>query len=51
MIKKMKGTEDILPKDSYKWQYLEDTVRAIFDTYQFKELRTPIFEAKELFAR
>ncbi|MBF6978554.1 histidine--tRNA ligase [Aerococcaceae bacterium zg-BR22] len=51
MIKKMKGTEDILPKDSYKWQYIEDTIRAIFDTYQVKEIRTPIFEAKELFAR
>ncbi|MBR7926864.1 histidine--tRNA ligase [Aerococcaceae bacterium zg-ZUI334] len=51
MIKKMKGTEDILPKDSYKWQFLEDTIRAIFDTYQVKEIRTPIFEAKELFAR
>ncbi|MBF6625891.1 histidine--tRNA ligase [Aerococcaceae bacterium zg-BR9] len=51
MIKKMKGTEDILPKDSYKWQYIEDTIRAIFDTYQVKEIRTPIFEAKELFSR
>lgn len=51
MIKKMKGTEDILPKDSDKWQFIEDTVRAIFDTYQVKEIRTPIFEAKELFAR
>ncbi|HFI0464456.1 TPA: histidine--tRNA ligase [Streptococcus suis] len=51
MIKKMKGTEDLLPAVSYKWQYVEDTIRAIFDTYQVKEIRTPIFEAKELFSR
>lgn len=51
MIKKMKGTEDLLPAVSYKWQYVEDTIRAIFDTYQVKEIRTPIFESKELFSR
>lgn len=51
MIKKMKGTEDILPQESYKWQYVEETVRAIFDTYQVKEMRTPIFESKDLFVR
>ncbi|MRJ46437.1 histidine--tRNA ligase [Fundicoccus ignavus] len=50
-IQKMKGTEDILPQNSYKWQFVEDSARAVFDTYQFKEIRTPMFEAYELFSR
>ncbi|MDO4431944.1 MAG: histidine--tRNA ligase [Aerococcaceae bacterium] len=50
-MQKLKGTEDILPVESGVWQYVEDTARAIFDSYQFKELRTPMFEAYELFAR
>lgn len=51
MIRKMKGTEDILPQDVYKWQYVEDAARAVFDTYQFKEIRTPLFESYDLFSR
>ncbi|MDO4775005.1 MAG: histidine--tRNA ligase [Aerococcaceae bacterium] len=51
MMRKLKGTEDILPGASYVWQYVEDTARAIFDSYQYKEIRTPMFEAYELFAR
>lgn len=50
-MQKLKGTEDILPGASYVWQYVEDTARAIFDSYQYKEIRTPLFEAYELFAR
>ena len=51
MIRKMKGTEDILPQDVYKWQYVEDTARAVFDAYRFKEIRTPMFETYDLFSR
>ncbi|WP_124059564.1 histidine--tRNA ligase [Vaginisenegalia massiliensis] len=51
MIQKMKGTEDILPNESYIWQHVEDVAKAVFDTYQIKEIRTPIFEAYELFKR
>lgn len=47
----MKGTEDILPNQSKIWQYIEDLARDIFDTYMFKEIRTPMFEALELFQR
>ncbi|MGX7106621.1 histidine--tRNA ligase [Hutsoniella sourekii] len=47
----MKGTEDILPGQSYRWQYVEDLARDLFDSYQFHEIRTPMFEAYELFAR
>lgn len=49
MIKKLKGTEDLLPSKSYQWQYVEEAVRAIFDCYQFKEIRTPMIESKALF--
>lgn len=51
MIQKMKGTEDILPNQSATWQYVEDVARDIFDTYMFKEIRTPMFESLELFQR
>lgn len=51
MIQKQKGTEDILPQSAYIWQYLEDVARDIFSSYNFKEIRTPLFEAVELFSR
>ncbi|WP_318766040.1 histidine--tRNA ligase [Lactiplantibacillus carotarum] len=46
-----KGTADILPGDSEKWQYVEATARKLFKTYQFKEIRTPMFENFEVFSR
>jgi len=46
-----KGTADILPGDSEKWQYVEETARQVFKTYRFKEIRTPIFENFEVFSR
>ncbi|CAM3053584.1 histidine--tRNA ligase [Lactiplantibacillus plajomi] len=46
-----KGTADILPGDSEKWQYVEQTARDLFKTYQFKEIRTPMFENFEVFSR
>lgn len=51
MIKAQKGTKDILPKDSYKWQFMEQKAIEVFQNANFQELRTPIFEATELFAR
>ena len=50
-MKKIRGTQDILPENIYKWQYLEREIRQICDLYGFKEIRTPIFEATELFLR
>ena len=50
-INKMKGTVDILPGESELWQYVEETARSVFDTYQFKEIRTPLFESYDLFSR
>ena len=51
ITKKIKGTEDVLPKDSYRWQFVEDVMRKESAAYGFKESRTPVFEHTELFAR
>ena len=51
ITKKIKGTEDVLPKDSYRWQCVEDVMRKESAAYGFKEIRTPVFEHTELFAR
>ncbi len=51
MIKAQKGTKDILPQEIKLWHYLEEKTLAIFTNASFKEIRTPIFEATELFAR
>jgi len=46
-----KGTKDILPEESYKWQYVEKTVRDLARTFGAKEIRTPTFEHTEVFSR
>lgn len=46
-----RGTQDILPGEVEKWNYIEETAREICRTYQYKEIRTPIFEQTELFQR
>ncbi|MFO7968624.1 MAG: histidine--tRNA ligase [Candidatus Izemoplasmatales bacterium] len=51
MIKKIKGTYDILPEESEKWQKIEDVMKNVARIFNFKEIRTPIFEASELFHR
>lgn len=51
MIQKQKGTRDILPSDSYKWAYVENTAKDILENYGFKEIRVPVFESTELFKR
>ncbi|MEE9169773.1 MAG: histidine--tRNA ligase [bacterium] len=50
-FKTPRGTKDILPADISKWQYVESTLREIFERYNFSEIRTPTFEETELFAR
>src|ERR1700683_5090887 len=47
----IKGTRDILPPDSALWNRVEQTARDVFGTYGYSEIRTPIFEQTELFAR
>lgn len=51
ITKKIKGTEDVLPKESYRWQFVEKIMREQANSYGFKEIRTPVFEHTELFAR
>lgn len=51
ITKKIKGTEDVLPKESYRWQFVEDVMRKESQVYGFKEIRTPVFEHTELFQR
>ena len=46
-----KDTKDILPEESYKWQYVENTVREIAHKFCAKEIRTPTFEHTEVFSR
>ena len=47
----IKGTRDILPPDSALWNWFEQTARDVFEAYGFHDVRTPIFEETELFAR
>jgi len=47
----IKGTRDILPPDSALWNWFEQTARNTFESYNFLEIRLPIFEETELFAR
>ncbi len=47
----IKGTRDILPPDTALWNWFEATAREVIEAYNFAEIRTPIFEETELFAR
>ncbi|PYV41460.1 MAG: histidine--tRNA ligase [Acidobacteria bacterium] len=51
VIKAIKGTRDILPPESAVWNKVESTAREIFELYGFSEIRTPVFERTDLFAR
>ena len=51
MIPAIRGTHDILPGDVEKWQFVEDTARALCRRYGYLELRTPVIEREELFAK
>ena len=51
MIKAVRGTRDLLPPDTALWNFVESAARDVFRAYNFQEIRTPIFESTELFAR
>src|ERR1700691_3178529 len=51
MIKAVRGTRDLLPPETALWNFVESVVRDVFRAYNFQEIRTPIFESTELFAR
>ena len=50
-LQRPKGTVDILPGESEKWQFVETTLRRVFATYRFSEIRTPLFEHYEVISR
>jgi histidyl-tRNA synthetase len=51
LIKAIRGTRDILPPSSGVWNQVEAIAREVFRTYNYQEIRTPIFEETALFAR
>ncbi len=51
LTKAPKGTSDILPEISYKWQYAENVIKKLCADFGVKEIRTPVFEHTELFSR
>jgi histidyl-tRNA synthetase len=50
-LKAVRGTRDLLPPETALWNHVESTARAVFTRYHFGEIRTPIFEDTQLFAR
>ena len=50
-LQKTKGTQDILPLDAAKWQYVENVARETFKKYNYGEIRTPMFEHYEVISR
>jgi histidyl-tRNA synthetase len=51
VIQRPRGTRDLLPPDSRLWQRVEDAAREVFSAFGAEEIRTPVFEATELFVR
>lgn len=51
MIKAITGTKDILPSEIPQWKYLESIIQKVFETFNYKEIRTPVFEETILFSR
>lgn len=51
ITKAPKGTEDLLPSESYRWQYLEKNFKKVCDNFGYLEIRMPTFEHTELFER
>ena len=51
IIRNIKGTHDILPPETKKWQNLEKIIRQSSEQFGFEEIRTPMFEQTKLFSR
>jgi histidyl-tRNA synthetase len=50
-FKSIRGTHDILPDESLRWQFVEQAIRKVMHRFNYREIRTPIFEETSLFAR
>ena len=46
-----RGTQDLLPEATRKWQKVEDLIRNLCDVYGYEEIRTPVFEDTRVFKR
>ena len=46
ITKAIRGTQDVLPADSYKWQHAEQTALAVARDFGYREMRTPVFECR-----
>ncbi|MBQ7597134.1 MAG: histidine--tRNA ligase [Clostridia bacterium] len=51
LTKAIKGTQDVLPQESHKWRFLEQSALEVAENFGFREVRTPVFEHTELFQR
>lgn len=51
LSKAPRGTKDVIPQESYKWHYIENTVRDLCKSFGYKEVRIPVFEHTEIFER
>ena len=51
MIKTIAGTKDTLPDEISRWNYIENLVHSVMLEFNYKEIRTPVFEETALFAR
>lgn len=51
MVQRPKGTKDLLPVDTVKWQIVENKIKNVVENYAFSEIRVPVFEHTELFLR
>ena len=51
MYKAVRGTQDVLPADSGKWQSMEQTALSVAQDFGYREIRTPVFEQTALFQR
>ena len=51
MVSAIKGTKDILPQEARRWQRVEAVAKEVFELYGYREIRTPVFEATELFEK
>lgn len=50
-FRSIKGTKDILPDETFRWQFVEMTIRSVMHSFNYKEIRTPVFEETALFKR
>ena len=48
MLRNIKGTKDLLPKDTVKWRWIESNIHNIMTSYGYGEIRTPVFENEVL---